>query len=108
MIAGGRDKGSDYTPLREAIDGKIKALVLIGEAAELLRSTLGDMVPTTMAVSMMDAMVKAFDIADADDTVLLSPATSSFDMFKNYEERGDAFAQAVREASKTESLNQQP
>ncbi len=95
LIAGGRDKGDDYRLLREAVRQRVSHVVLIGEAAENLAMALGDLVPVHRAATMEDAVSRAAALAVAGDSVLLSPACASFDMFDNYQHRGDCFAAAV-------------
>lgn len=95
LIAGGRDKGDDYTLLREMVTKKVKQLILIGEAAGLIGEALEGCAPMTHAASMEEAVIKAHQQSLAGDIVLLSPACASFDMFKNYGERGQAFIDAV-------------
>jgi UDP-N-acetylmuramoylalanine--D-glutamate ligase len=96
LIAGGKDKGDDYGLLRESVRQKVKNLVLIGEAAELIAQQLHDVVTIDYAVSMEEAVVKASVLAESGDTVLLSPACASFDMFTSYGHRGRCFAEAVK------------
>lgn len=97
LIAGGRNKGIDLSPLA-TIAGRLRAVVAIGEAApdlERIFSAAGVFVP--IAASMREAVAMAFDQAKDGDVVLLSPACASHDMFANYAERGDAFKDACRE-----------
>jgi UDP-N-acetylmuramoylalanine--D-glutamate ligase len=96
LIAGGRDKGGDYDPLRDLIREKVKALVLIGEAREKMRDQLGDLTRTEWADSLEAAVSWAFGRGGPGDVVLLSPGCSSFDMFRDYAHRGEVFQQAVR------------
>jgi UDP-N-acetylmuramoylalanine--D-glutamate ligase len=96
LIAGGRDKGGDYGPLRGLIREKVKALVLIGEAREKMRYQLGDLTRTEWADSLEAAVSWAFKQGVPGDVVLLSPGCSSFDMFRDYTQRGEVFQQAVR------------
>ncbi|MEM1057162.1 MAG: UDP-N-acetylmuramoyl-L-alanine--D-glutamate ligase [Bacteroidota bacterium] len=97
LIAGGRDKGNDYGPLRRLVTDKVKGIVAIGEGADAVLDDLGGLVEhTAHASSMAEAVQYAGLIAEAGDTVLLSPACASFDMFDNYEHRGDAFKDIVR------------
>ena len=96
LIAGGRDKGSDYTLLRDVVRDKVKHLVLVGEAAGLMQAALGKVVGIEMATSMEDAVGKAMGAAVAGDLVLLAPGCASYDMFSGYEERGRIFAECVQ------------
>jgi UDP-N-acetylmuramoylalanine--D-glutamate ligase len=96
LIAGGRDKGGSYEPLALALRDKGRAVVLIGEAAGAIERAIGDVVPTKRAGSMSEAVRVAAELAKPGDAVLLSPACSSFDMFRDYKHRGDAFVEAVR------------
>jgi len=95
LIGGGRDKGASYTPLIEHGKGKIKGVILIGEAREKMFEALGREFPTQFADTLEDAVEKCFELARPGDAVLLSPACASFDMFESYEQRGKAFKQAV-------------
>jgi len=97
LVAGGRDKGSDFTLLRDAVRNHLKYLVLIGEAATDLAGALGDIVAFEYAGSMEEAVRRAFAAADSGDTVLLAPACASFDMFADYGSRGEAFSRCVRD-----------
>ncbi len=96
LIAGGRDKHGAYEPLVEALRDKGRALVVIGEASERIAAAAAGVLPIERAASMEEAVVAAAKLARSGDAVLLSPACSSFDMFGNYKERGEAFASAVR------------
>ena len=96
LIAGGRDKGDDYTLLRESVGRKVRCLILIGEATELIAQALAGVTEVRKAGSMEEAVMLAAAIAGAGDTVLLSPACASFDMFENYGHRGKVFADAVQ------------
>jgi len=96
LIAGGRDKGNDYTVLKPLVAEKVRALVAIGESADKLMAELGPLVPHAVkAQSMEEAIRYARLFAEPGDVVLLSPACASFDMFENYEERGDTFRRLV-------------
>lgn len=96
LIAGGRDKLGAYDDLVAAIESKARAVVLIGEAAERMAQAIGARCRVERAESIEDAVERAFLVAEPGDAVLLSPACSSFDMFKSYAERGDRFVAAVR------------
>ncbi|MCX6827322.1 MAG: UDP-N-acetylmuramoyl-L-alanine--D-glutamate ligase, partial [candidate division Zixibacteria bacterium] len=95
LIAGGRDKGGSYQPIIEYGIGKIKEIILIGEAKEKMFETLGRAFPVQFAGTMEEAVQRAFKAALPGETVLLSPACSSFDMFKNFEHRGNTFKEMV-------------
>jgi UDP-N-acetylmuramoylalanine--D-glutamate ligase len=97
LIAGGRDKLGDYAPLVAALRERGRALVLIGEAAGRIGEAAAFVLPIVRAASMREAVRAARELARSGDAVLLSPACSSFDMFRDYKERGDVFAAAVRE-----------
>ena len=97
LIAGGEGKSQDFTPLRAALTGKARAVVLIGRDAPLIATALGDSIPLHRAADMQQAVAQAAALAQPGDSVLLSPACASFDMFSGYEERGAVFAHAVRE-----------
>lgn len=94
LIAGGQDKNTGYKELR-GVAGRIKRLVLIGEAAGKIRSEMKDLVRSDIKSSLEEAVEFASKSSAKGDIVLLSPACSSFDMFKDYKERGEKFVQAV-------------
>jgi len=96
LVAGGRDKGGSYGPLVDALRTKGRAVVLLGEASELIASAVGDALPVRRVASMDEAVRVARELARPGDAVLLSPACSSFDMFRDYKHRGDEFVRAVR------------
>lgn len=96
MILGGRDKLGSYEPLVEALLDKGRAVVTLGEAAPRIEAALGARVPWERARNIDEAVELAFRLAQVGDAVLLSPACSSLDMFKNYAERGERFIEAVR------------
>ncbi len=96
VILGGQGKGQDFSALREVIARRARAVVLMGEDASLLQQELADIVQIDHASSMQEAVNKSAQLAQAGDTVLLSPACASFDMFSGFEQRGDAFAESVR------------
>ena len=96
LIAGGKDKGNDYGPLKPLVEAKVGGVVAIGESAETVERELGPHAPTVArAASMEEAIQFARLMAEPGDTVLLSPACASFDMFDNYEDRGDTFKRLV-------------
>ena len=98
LIAGGRDKGGDYAPLAELVKERVEHLILIGEAKERIAAALGHLADTRMAGSLEEAVELARGLTSRGGVVLFSPACSSFDMFKNYEERGERFAALARSA----------
>ncbi len=95
-IAGGVDKGNDYTALKELVNDKVKAIVCLGKDNEKLHhafsSEVGYIVDT---YSAEDAVKMAFNLAKSGEAVLLSPSCASFDLFENYEDRGRKFKRAV-------------
>jgi UDP-N-acetylmuramoylalanine--D-glutamate ligase len=95
LIAGGRDKGSDFSPLMEAAKGRVKSFILIGEAKEKIRAAVSASASVFEACDMKDAVRRAHSLAEKGDVVLLSPACASFDMFANFEERGRVFRNEV-------------
>lgn len=97
IILGGKDKGSDYRPLREPLARKAKAALLIGKAAEKIGSELTGAVPLAACGTMSEAVRHARAGAESGDVVLLAPACASFDQFENFEHRGRVFKQLVAE-----------
>jgi UDP-N-acetylmuramoylalanine--D-glutamate ligase len=97
VIAGGQGKGQDFAPLAAAFRGKVKHVVLLGQDAPLIDAVLKDVCSTELTHSMPQAVQAAARSAQAGDTVLLSPACASLDMFRDYAHRGDVFAAAVKE-----------
>jgi UDP-N-acetylmuramoylalanine--D-glutamate ligase len=96
MIAGGEGKGQDFSPLAQAFRGKVRHAVLIGRDAPAVAAALEGVCATHTVASMPEAVAAAARLARAGDTVLLSPACASLDMFRDYGHRGDVFAAAVR------------
>ncbi|MEX0821058.1 MAG: UDP-N-acetylmuramoyl-L-alanine--D-glutamate ligase [Rhodothermales bacterium] len=98
LIAGGRDKGNDYEALKPLVRQKARAVIAVGESADKVASELGsETTHSVTADSFADAVRYARLFAEPGDVVLLSPACASFDMFQNYEERGDTFRKLVNE-----------
>ncbi|MCF0165832.1 MAG: UDP-N-acetylmuramoyl-L-alanine--D-glutamate ligase [Bacteroidales bacterium] len=96
-IAGGTDKGNDYSEIMDLVRSKVKALICLGvDNAKLHRSFEGVVPQITDALSAEEAVRKAYKLAQDGDVVLLSPCCASFDLFKNYEDRGRRFKEAVR------------
>ncbi len=100
LIMGGRDKGSDFKALAGLVRRHARTLIVMGEAAEPIRSALGQFIPTKVAASMEEAVSTAHQKADPGDVVLLSPGCASFDRYGNYAERGDDFRNAVEKLKK--------
>ena len=96
LILGGEGKGQDFTPLAAAFLPKVRHVVLIGKDAPALAAALAGVCPTETAASMEEAVDAAQRAARPGDTVLLSPACASLDMFRDYAQRGEVFAAAVR------------
>jgi UDP-N-acetylmuramoylalanine--D-glutamate ligase len=96
LIAGGQGKDQEFEPLAEAFRGKVRHVVLIGQDAALIDAALTGVCTTTRAASMEEAVHHAARAARAGETVLLSPACASLDMFRDYAHRGDVFATCVR------------
>lgn len=97
LIAGGDGKGQDFAPLAAALVGKVRAVVLIGQDAALIEAAIQQRVPVYHAHDLPAAVQHAARLAHAGDSVLLSPACASLDMFRNYEHRGQVFAEAVQQ-----------
>jgi UDP-N-acetylmuramoylalanine--D-glutamate ligase len=95
VILGGRYKGGDFRELRDALASRGRALVAIGEAAPRVREALGDLLPTIDAASMREAVERGYEAARPDGVLLLAPACSSFDWFRDYAERGKTFKDEV-------------
>lgn len=95
LIAGGKDKQLDYTPLRAELKGQVRAMVFIGEIAQQLEQTFGDLLPCKRGKDMAEAVSLATQLSQAGDAIILSPGTSSFDIYTGYGQRGDVFRDAV-------------
>ncbi len=96
-IAGGVDKGNDYSELNSVVKEKVKAIVCLGKDNQKIINSFSGLVPTIVeTTSMEEAVRSAYYLAHKGDTVLLSPACASFDLFNNYEDRGHQFKMAVR------------
>ena len=96
LIAGGRDKGGSYTPLREVAHRKARIVLTIGEAGPAIAKELGAVTEIVPADTLDRAVHAAAARARSGDIVLLSPACSSFDQFRDYKDRGDTFQRLVR------------
>lgn len=98
LILGGVDKGNDYSLIKEMVKQKVKAIVCLGVDNRKIHEALGQDVPLMLNVqSATEAVQAAFHFAEKGDVVLLSPACASFDLFKNYEDRGEQFIAAVKD-----------
>ncbi|HWG75945.1 MAG TPA: UDP-N-acetylmuramoyl-L-alanine--D-glutamate ligase [Steroidobacteraceae bacterium] len=97
VIAGGEGKGQDFAPLRDGFAGRVRCAVLIGRDARRLGAVLEGVCECHYATTLPAAVARAAALARPGDTVLLSPACASLDMFRDYAQRGELFAQAVRE-----------
>jgi len=91
LLLGGRGKNAPYAPLRPLFPGRVKALLTMGEDAPAIERELGDLGPTESCGDLATAVARAACLAGPGDAVLLSPACSSYDQFRSYEERGEAF-----------------
>ena len=96
LIMGGQDKGNEYGVLKDLVRRKVKAIIAMGIDNDPIINAFEDIVPVYDTKSMEDAVKTSYQLADEGDTVLLSPACASFDLFKNYEERGRLFKETVR------------
>jgi len=98
LILGGVDKGNDYSLIQELVDEKVKAIICLGTDNRKIHEAFGNKVSTIVNTSTSaEAVHAAFHFADKGDVVLLSPACASFDLFKNYEDRGNQFKQVVKD-----------
>ena len=95
LIAGGKDKNSDFTSLTEIVRTRCKILVLVGEAKEKINRALGDFAETYLVGTFEEAVLLSYQKSRRGDIVLLSPGCASYDMFKNFEERGNYFKKLV-------------
>jgi len=96
LVAGGLDRQAAYDRLNSLVRDRVKSLVLIGQATPVIKKHWGSLVTTAEAKDMDDAVKVASETAGDGDVVLLSPACASWDMFKDFEERGNAFKRCVR------------
>ncbi len=106
LIAGGKDKGFDFTPSLAHLRGRVRAALLIGETAAKIDQAWRDDVPCRQVGTLVEAVARAAALANPGETVLLSPGCSSYDQFKNFEERGETYRQCVKALPQEE--NKQP
>ena len=102
LIMGGRDKGNDYDPVKSLVQEKVNHLILIGESADKILEAIGSYTNVHGAITMADAVNLGYSLAKPGDTVILSPACASFDMFMDYAERGLVFKEAVKKIAEAE------
>ncbi len=100
LIAGGKDKGADFSPLRDLVEGKVKLALLIGETKDTMRTAFGGGSNIRTLNSLEEAVEEALRSAVPGDYILFSPGCSSFDMFSSYVERGEVFNRLIRERCK--------
>jgi UDP-N-acetylmuramoylalanine--D-glutamate ligase len=105
LIAGGKDKGGDFSKLRELVQKNVKALILLGQAKEKIKDALGDLVPNLDSATLEEAVRLSLEQASDKDTVLLSPGCASFDMFRDYQHRGEVFKSSVRSLGQRRNAN---
>jgi len=103
LIAGGKDKGFDFSAIRAGLSGKVRAALLIGEMAPKIEKAWDGCVPCRQVRDLAEAVQRAAEISKPGETVLLSPGCSSFDMFKNFEDRGEKYRQCVNALPKEET-----
>jgi UDP-N-acetylmuramoylalanine--D-glutamate ligase len=97
LIAGGTAKEADFSPLREAVQRKARGVILMGQDAKLIAQSIAGTVPVVFVEDMRSAVARAAELAKPGDSVLLSPACASFDMYRDYQERGEVFMHTVKE-----------
>ena len=105
LIAGGKDKGADFSILRLPVRERVRAMVLIGAAKDKLREVFADCCDLHEAGDMPEAVRLAFRLAHPEGVVLLSPGCASFDMFEDFEHRGKVFKESVRDLKERDSAN---
>jgi len=96
LIAGGDGKGGEFGEFAKAVCTKLRAAILIGRDAPLIANAFDQLAPVYMVANMKNAVLKAAELAQPGDTVLLAPACASFDQYRNYQHRGDDFTDLVR------------
>jgi UDP-N-acetylmuramoylalanine--D-glutamate ligase len=101
LIAGGRAKEKDFSSLKKVVGDHCRSVVLMGESAQLIAENIGESVPKSFVQNMNEAVQTAQRAAEPGDIVLLAPACASFDMFRDFEERGESFKTEVGNLKKT-------
>ena len=105
LIAGGKEKGTEYSMLNDLMQEKVKVTLLIGEAREKMTEAFRKLTRVEVCDSLEEAVSLAGEIAESGDAVLLSPACASFDMFTGYDQRGEIFSKAVMELGEKGALH---
>lgn len=105
MICGGRDKNIDFTVLRNIVKQKVKKVIAIGESSKKIQDAFGDLIDVQICDSMETAVKKSQELSQEGDCVVLSPMCASFDMFSNFEERGEVYKQIVRQLKPAEKIH---
>jgi UDP-N-acetylmuramoylalanine--D-glutamate ligase len=97
LIAGGKDKEADFTPLADLVRSRCKIVILMGEAKEKMNRAFGDLSETYLVGTLEEAVLLAYQKSRAGDIIMLAPGCASYDMFRNFEERGDYFKKLVNQ-----------
>jgi UDP-N-acetylmuramoylalanine--D-glutamate ligase len=105
LLAGGKGKGTDFLLWREVFPRRVKHAILFGESKEAIANDIGDLIPCSFANTLQEAIEKGLQLGNEGDKLLLSPGCSSYDQFRNFEERGDAFIKGVEDESKRYNLS---
>lgn len=95
LISGGKDKNMDFTPLADLVQKRVKILIILGEAKEKINRAIGDLAETYLVGTFEEAVLLAYQKSRSGDIILLSPGCASYDMFRNFEERGEYFKKLV-------------
>jgi UDP-N-acetylmuramoylalanine--D-glutamate ligase len=100
LLAGGKDKGFGFDALKDVVRAKVKHAVLIGEMADRIFKSWSSVVPCSVANTLREAVAQARRKSKPGEVVLFSPGTSSFDMFKDYADRGNQFREIIQELTR--------
>jgi UDP-N-acetylmuramoylalanine--D-glutamate ligase len=95
LISGGKDKNMDFTPLADLVQKRVKILIILGEAKEKINRAIGDLAETYLVGTFEEGVLLAYQKSRSGDIILLSPGCASYDMFRNFEERGEYFKKLV-------------